>query len=197
MGLCEVCRKIDIRELLQTAASLEHIKGHVNEENQCPCCILHEYGIPHHDSYAELKTAAGHGCEFCRLIGHSIIEEERSKGGSKDILQEEKKWNSHPVIIVPWKSGVRSSRSGEPPRIEIRVEWRSTSDDFISLLFEATAPRGKFPLMHTGLCIRRFTRILQNPAVWSKQQSGCRPVLNVTLGARVPEGERSDLLPES
>lgn len=138
MGLCEVCRKIDIRKLLQTAVSLDHIKGHVNEQNQCPCCILHEYGIPHHDTYAALKTASGYGCEFCQLIRHSLIEQECGN----DISKEEAKWDFNPVFIVPWKHKAPSPRKNEPPFLEIRVESRPTCKDFISLEFEAAAPRG-------------------------------------------------------
>ena len=143
MGLCEVCAKIDVRQLLQTASSLKHIKGDVNENKECPCCSLQEYGLPHHETYAGLKAASDHGCDFCRLIRHLIIEEEeRRPSRTEETLLNEAKWGSRPVVLVPGKSDAAYSYKGEPPLIEIRVECRSRSDDLFVLYFEAVAPRG-------------------------------------------------------
>ena len=142
MGLCEVCEKIDVRELLQRAASLDHIEGDVNENNECPCCILQEHGVPHHDTYAALKAASDHGCDFCGLIRHKLIEQECGNDTLEDTSEKEAGWSSRPVILVPWKSDARFSGKREPPILEIRVECRSTSDESICLQFEATAPRG-------------------------------------------------------
>lgn len=115
----------------------------MNENRECPCCSLHEYGLPHHETYAGLKAAADHGCDFCRLVRTLIIEkEERRPSRTEGTLLKEATWGSRPVVLVPWKGDAAHSYKGEPPVIEIRVECGSRSDTLFVLYFEAVAPRG-------------------------------------------------------
>jgi hypothetical protein len=144
MVLCDVCQKIDVREML-LIASVGHTEGDGNMESECRYCSVLDNGIPHHDDYTALEAASDHGCDFCRMIRESLVE---GYGGDNcipgGISHEEDERFSGPVIFFPYNLEGWLYFKGEPPKIEIRVGFasRSRTDPYLSCDFEAFAPYG-------------------------------------------------------
>jgi hypothetical protein len=140
MNLCDVCRKIDIRELLQLAL-LEHDPKAENSETECRLCSLLDNGIPHHHSYAALRAAAEHGCEFCGLVRHALLEEKGERDSiSKETPKDEGEWHSVPVVFHIDHPPNSVAFKGYLPSIKVRVGLQALSK--LTCNLEAFAPRG-------------------------------------------------------
>ena len=141
MELCDVCQRIDIREMLH-GASLGHTETDGDQLSDCRYCFLLENGIPHHDTYEALVIASDHGCGFCKLIRHSLIKEySRRSPAPEGNLQDNAAWLPIPVFLIPANVNAESAHKGEPPKIDVRVG--SLSTDFYCTL-EAFSARGMF-----------------------------------------------------
>lgn len=123
-------------------ASLGHTETTGNQTSDCRCCFLMEYGIPYHDTYDSLKAASDQGCGFCRLVRQSFIDKKGGKDSvSEEILQDEMKLFSRPVVLAPAVSYDSISRK-QAPMIRVRVEPNAGSSSLVDCRFEAVAPRG-------------------------------------------------------
>jgi hypothetical protein len=141
--LCDVCQKIDIREML-LMATWGHTKTDDETNTDCRYCTLLDNGILHHETYTALK-AASDSCGFCRLIRQSLIDAyEGDNSSTQGTRQDEVEQCSGPVVLFPFNLEASFSSKGEPPQIEVRVGSKSRQRidlPFHSIL-EAFAPRG-------------------------------------------------------